>query len=293
MKIKVAMAAMMLLLVAVLFCACMHEHEFGAWTTVKPATCTESGLKMKTCLTCEYEETMPLSATGHTPVTDAAREATCKTPGKTQGSHCSKCNVVLTKQMMIPTKEHQEVTDPQLPATCSRAGKTQGSHCSVCGTVLKAQTTIPVKAHTENSEGFCSLCGYDMILEGIKNGFEISFPTGVSRSSVRLTYYNASRYDIELCAADGLVFAIFDNGTMTYNHEGTQALVVKSGKVLTLTHHSSISDAILGTSDGERFYIGLYDELNIFVTVKGIKVLCIFNDSGIAGIMRMVSDETR
>ncbi len=54
----------------------------------------------------------------HTIVTDAAVAATCTTPGKTAGTHCSKCNVVLTAQTEIPATGHS-YTATSDKATCT------------------------------------------------------------------------------------------------------------------------------------------------------------------------------
>ena len=79
----------------------------------------------------------------HTAVTDAAVEPTCTQTGLTEGSHCSVCGEILTKQDVIPAQGHKAVTDRAVPATCTETGLTEGSHCSVCGETLVAQQVIP------------------------------------------------------------------------------------------------------------------------------------------------------
>ena len=44
--------------------------------------------------------------TNHNVVTDKAVAATCTTPGKTEGSHCSNCNMVLVAQNEVPALGH-------------------------------------------------------------------------------------------------------------------------------------------------------------------------------------------
>lgn len=124
---------------------------------------------------CECGEKADEAA--HTPVTDPAVEATCTTPGKTEGSHCSVCGYVITAQTEVPAtghsyagtwskdesthwhecskcgakadiEAHASVTDPAVAATCTTPGKTEGSHCSVCGYVIKAQTEVPALKHS-------------------------------------------------------------------------------------------------------------------------------------------------
>ena len=42
----------------------------------------------------------------HSPVTDPAVEATCRSTGLTEGSHCSVCGATITAQQVIPVRDH-------------------------------------------------------------------------------------------------------------------------------------------------------------------------------------------
>ena len=44
-----------------------HEHEFGEWTITKEATCTEEGVRTRTCKGCSETETEAIPAKGHNP----------------------------------------------------------------------------------------------------------------------------------------------------------------------------------------------------------------------------------
>ncbi len=123
-------------------------HTMSSSVTTAP-TCTGKGVKTYTCSGCAYTYTEEITATGHTEEIIPAVEATCSTPGKTEGKRCSVCNTVLVAQTEIPVKDHTIVIDAAVDATCTTPGKTEGKHCSVCNTVIVAQTEIPVKAHTE------------------------------------------------------------------------------------------------------------------------------------------------
>ena len=121
-----------------------------SWDNVEVTTqpkCEETGVKTFTCNTCNATKTEPVPAKGHTEVIDAAVEATCTEPGKTEGKHCSVCNTVLVAQKVVRAKGHTEVIDAAVEATCTKTGLTEGKHCSVCNAVLVAQQPVPVKAH--------------------------------------------------------------------------------------------------------------------------------------------------
>lgn len=102
-----------------------------------------------TCSGCGDIVVLVSEATGHKVVTDKAVAATCTTEGKTEGSHCSVCNIVLTAQETVAALGHTEVVDAAKEANCTETGLTEGKHCSVCNEVLVAQETVPAKGHTE------------------------------------------------------------------------------------------------------------------------------------------------
>ena len=96
---------------------------------------------------------------GHVVVEDKGYDANCLQPGKTDGSHCSRCGMVLQKQEPIPAKGHTLVVDEAVPVTCTEDGKTAGSHCGVCGQVIERQKIITSTGHhTVIDKGYPSTC---------------------------------------------------------------------------------------------------------------------------------------
>ena len=166
-------------------------HTLPDWEITKPATCTASGTRERTCTVCGKVFTENIPAANHTAAADPAVAATCTKTGLTEGSHCSVCKKILVERKTIAalghysdggkvTKAatctagglktytcsrcgtqlktetiaaagHKEVTDQAAAPTCLRTGLTAGSHCSVCNAVLKKQEAVPAKAHTWGS----------------------------------------------------------------------------------------------------------------------------------------------
>lgn len=84
------------------------------------------------------------SALGHNEVTDAAKAPTCTETGLTEGSHCSVCNEVFTKQNVIASLGHKwnngEVTKEATPGVKGERTFT----CSVCkGTRVEEIPALP------------------------------------------------------------------------------------------------------------------------------------------------------
>lgn len=143
------------LLFAVLFSVCScgadapadtlpppHGHAWGEWEVVSEPSCTEEGIKERSCV-CGEIETESIPANGHAPVTEPAVPATCTADGLTEGSRCAVCGATIRSQETIPATGHVVVIDEAVPATLKSKGKTEGSHCRICGEVLVAQESIP------------------------------------------------------------------------------------------------------------------------------------------------------
>lgn len=103
-------------------------HKDGEWITDREATCTEDGSKHQVCSVCNATvKTEIVTKLGHTEVIDPAVAPNCIKTGLTEGSHCSKCNIVLKKQ-----------------TTVNKTNTHTGNEgiCTVCKTVTNAELAL-------------------------------------------------------------------------------------------------------------------------------------------------------
>ena len=144
--------------------------EFGDWVIVKNATCTENGLKKRTCIRGDRYETEVIPATGHS-YTAVVTEPTCTERGYTTYTcHCGHSYV----SDYTDASGHKLVIDPAVAPTCTESGLTEGSHCSVCGEIIVERQTVAALGHsfgkwtvskvatcTEKGEEerYCTVCG--------------------------------------------------------------------------------------------------------------------------------------
>ena len=95
----------------------IHTHRAVLVKAVEP-TCLAKGNKAyyvcdcgrwyadSSCMTEITLQDVVLPAKGHTETIDPAKEATCMQTGRTQGSHCSVCGVVIKAQTVTPALGH-------------------------------------------------------------------------------------------------------------------------------------------------------------------------------------------
>ena len=132
----------MLCIICACFTACeMHTHEYQ-YSVTKEATCEFSGISYGYC-SCGKTDEKVIPALGHTfkndvcsvcgfnrlsdhvhtVVIDEGLPATCESIGLTEGSHCSACNMIITKQEVIPALGHLFMKYTQdNNATCTQDG---------------------------------------------------------------------------------------------------------------------------------------------------------------------------
>lgn len=137
------------------------HHNWDSGKITLAPTCTATGIKTFTCSVCNATRTEEVKATGHQAVIDPAVAATCTTVGKTEGSHCSVCGIILKAQAVISATGHHYGTWTNLNVTqhqrvCSNDPShiEKANHAWDGGTVTKAPTTTTTGTKTFT----CTVC---------------------------------------------------------------------------------------------------------------------------------------
>ncbi len=109
-------------------------HVFDEGTTTLEPTCTEKGTFTYTCIDCGAITNTDIPELGHSPIVDNKVAPTCTATGLEEGSHCSRCDVVLTPQATIAKLKHNF---------------DHGDTCADCGTEQRKTTlTFVVEGET-------------------------------------------------------------------------------------------------------------------------------------------------
>lgn len=118
-------------------------HNYGAWTEIKSATCTETGVRTRTCSRCGESVQAEIPAKGHIFKITSSKAATCTEAGYTDAI-CTVCGV--TNHTDLPALGHSWGTGvvTQQPTETTEGVKTYT--CSACGAVKTE--SIPVIGHT-------------------------------------------------------------------------------------------------------------------------------------------------
>ncbi len=122
------------------------NHNFGEWVITKPASCTETGKKKRTCLDdgCSKVEEEIIPKTAHN-YQDAIVPPTCTLQGYTSHT-CSTCgysyNDTFTSIVQHTAGEWEIDTEPKCESTGLKVKK-----CSVCGATLESEI-IPANGHS-------------------------------------------------------------------------------------------------------------------------------------------------
>lgn len=151
-------------------------HVFGEWTVDQPATCTENGTDIRSCIICGDEQTRTITKTGHSGTWEVIIAPTCTQNGM-ERRICEKCGTIESRTAYKTghTGEWVEV----YPATCTQNGSSERV-CTSCGyketkTIYAAhvygdwwETVAPTCVQTGSERRFCINCGFQQDREVAK-----------------------------------------------------------------------------------------------------------------------------
>ena len=144
----------------------IHTHRAVLLKAVEP-TCLAKGNEAyyvcdcgrwyadSSCMTEITLQDVVLPAKGHTETIDPAKEATCMQTGRTQGSHCSVCGVVIKAQTVTPALGHHYSGDYAYDAdghwrVCSRCAALEEKHSHV---------------YDDDKDTICNDCGFERTIK--------------------------------------------------------------------------------------------------------------------------------
>ncbi len=87
-------------------CTETEHNNYGEWKVIKNATCTEDGLRQRTCNYDDFVQEEPIPATGHTEKIINKKEASCTEDGYSGDKICSVCNEVIEVGYQIDKLGH-------------------------------------------------------------------------------------------------------------------------------------------------------------------------------------------
>lgn len=140
------------------------------WREVsKEPTCTREGYTVEECANCyEWQNwTKTAEALGHDPVTDEAVAPTHDDSGLTEGSHCSRCDAILTAQTVIPALGHNYVTETVLPTE-----EADGYIRSKCDCGKESEVILPKLTPRES---FQEQTFTDAVADFVEKGYNTTF----------------------------------------------------------------------------------------------------------------------
>ncbi len=131
---------------------CSHNYSEAI---IVDSTCTNEGVKLSTCIKCQYSFQSAIQKKSHSYNSQVTKEATCSDEGVITYS-CGTCNNSYTEN--IPkNNNHSYTTEETKIATCLADGVATHS-CTECGETYT--TSIPKKSeHLYSKNNVCKLCG--------------------------------------------------------------------------------------------------------------------------------------
>ncbi len=209
-----------------------HSYDNGVVTT--QPTCTDAGVKTYTCQVCNDAYTEDVAPLGHIEETLAAVAATCEAEGLSEGTKCTRCDLVLVEQTVVPAKGHNIMERVTVEATCTTAGSLMRRCRNGCG--LNETVSIPATGHTDaDANDVCDTCSEVLVvLEGEENTEVIYESKVVYTTETLINNPEDLIVDGETYITEVVASVKTDDGVVNYG-TGTVITAVVGGETLTFT----------------------------------------------------------
>ena len=125
-----------------------HVHEYADSQTVKEATCTSEGYKLKKCSKCGVEELERIAQKAHNWVESEHKDATCTESGYTEYK-CSACGETKRDEISATGEHHFTVVKEVVAPTYTSEGYTIYK-CEICDETEK-RDVVPMLVPESNS----------------------------------------------------------------------------------------------------------------------------------------------
>lgn len=226
-----------------------HTEKASVKENIVSESCTEEGSydSVIYCATCGGEVSRThtiVDSLGHIEVVDQGFDATCLETGLTEGSHCSRCNEVVVKQVKIDVLGHEYETNWSTNSDihyhkCSRCEdkKDLSSHNFGDFTV----TVEPTIEATGSKERKCSVCDYKEVVVIDKLTVDLST---IKFDSIEVIYTGQSYSIYATNLNEGMTVSYEGNGVSEVGTHTVTAKFYSDNNVLlgTLTATITISD---------------------------------------------------
>lgn len=137
-------------------------HVYGGWTITKVATCSEPGIKVRTCSICKGTEEVEIPANTNDNgepkhslvVMEYGYPATCTEPGLTNHTYCSQCGKFFPA-VYIPATGHQ-----------LSPGTTNENFCVICNSYVldEGEGSVVCSCMCHNKDGLAQFFFYKIIM---------------------------------------------------------------------------------------------------------------------------------
>ncbi len=129
----------------------IHNHAFGEWQTVKNASCTVAGEKIRYCIgeNCGESEIGVIDALGHDEKQIPGKEPTCTEAGYEPYVSCQREGCSYKTYKKIEALGHDEQTVPGKEPTTEESGWEEYTVCKRCGEKIGYVELLPIKYNAE------------------------------------------------------------------------------------------------------------------------------------------------